>query len=441
MKKLLSAAFLAGWLGPAAAQIPPLTLYPTTANEILATPCGSAGMPLWRAICSSDMMAVFATANNWTTLQTFSGGLSALLPWVQPSNVALDPNRAVINSFPLTSEFGANTSSVVQALVGAVDVPSTATGTLMSGVSGYSRTASTASDAVGIFGEGEANAANVSIWGGNVVASNAPGFALNDGTGFDLTSLIGLEIDTAVSKKSGNVIPNIPIMGLWITGSATAQTTNTIDDAIDVGYAGVGNNVPWKDAIRIRTGASNVAAIEVDQAGTGNSQNSQYLIFSSTDAGGTGHINTIYGDNSLGSLILANSPGSCTVVTNGVGGGVTFWSCYNQVRALQPFLFSQLQDQSSSPTISSCGTSPAMSSGSTNSNGQFTIGTGTPAACTVTFSTAWPNNAFCTVSPANSAAAAITGGYYISASSKTGFTLMLGTGTSSAVFNYLCSGR
>lgn len=440
MKNLLSAAFLAGWVVPAAAQIPPLTLYPTTADVILGTPCGSTGTPLWRSICSSDMTAVFATANNWTTLQTFSGGLSAQLPWVQPSNVALDPNRAVINSFPLTSEFGANTSSVVQALVGAVDVPSTATGTLMSGVSGYSRTASTASDAVGIFGEGEANAANVSVWGGNVVASNAPGFGLNDGTGFDLTSLIGLEIDTAVSKKTGNVLPNVPTIGLWITGSATAQSTNTTFDALDIGFAGASTSTPWKDAIRIRSGASNAAAIEIDQAAAGNSQPSQNLTFVSMDSGGAGHIQTIYSPSTNG-LYLAPDAAGCAVITAGVGGGTEFWSCPTQVRAFVPFLTAQILDQSAVPTVSSCGTSPSVNAGSANSSGQFTTGTGTPAACTVTFSTAWPNNAFCTVSPANAAAAAITGGYYISASSRTAFTVTLGTGTSSAAFNYSCSGH
>jgi hypothetical protein len=63
--------------GLSKAQIPPLTLYPTAGNLILATPCGSAGTPLWRAVCPSDMTSVFSAANTWTALQAFPGGISA----------------------------------------------------------------------------------------------------------------------------------------------------------------------------------------------------------------------------------------------------------------------------------------------------------------------------------------------------------------------------
>jgi len=60
----------------ASAQIPPLTLYPTTADVILGTPCGTVGTPLWRAICSSDLAAVFSTANSWTAVQSFSPSIA-----------------------------------------------------------------------------------------------------------------------------------------------------------------------------------------------------------------------------------------------------------------------------------------------------------------------------------------------------------------------------
>jgi hypothetical protein len=94
------------------------------------------------------------------------------------------------------------------------------------------------------------------------------------------------------------------------------------------------------------------------------------------------------------------------------------------------------------PVISSCGTNPPVAAaGSSNSSGQFTLGTGTPTACTVTFLTAYATKAFCTVTPASSGGAAISGGYYISAQSKTAFTLTIGTGTDSLVFNYTCAGN
>jgi hypothetical protein len=94
------------------------------------------------------------------------------------------------------------------------------------------------------------------------------------------------------------------------------------------------------------------------------------------------------------------------------------------------------------PAISSCGTTPpAASAGSNAAAGQFTLGTGTPTACTVTFATAYATISFCTVTPASSGGAAITGGYYLSANDKTGFTITLGTGTSSLIFNYTCAGN
>jgi hypothetical protein len=77
MKKLILALFLLLSPVPAGSQIPPLTLYPSTANLILGTPCGSAGTPLWRSICASDLTGFLATANTWTALQTFSSGISS----------------------------------------------------------------------------------------------------------------------------------------------------------------------------------------------------------------------------------------------------------------------------------------------------------------------------------------------------------------------------
>jgi hypothetical protein len=70
-----AAAFLSA-AHMASAQIPPLTLYPTTADAILGTPCGTAGTPLWRAICSADLAAVFSTANSWTAVQSFSPSIA-----------------------------------------------------------------------------------------------------------------------------------------------------------------------------------------------------------------------------------------------------------------------------------------------------------------------------------------------------------------------------
>jgi len=103
-----------------------------------------------------------------------------------------------------------------------------------------------------------------------------------------------------------------------------------------------------------------------------------------------------------------------------------------QVRTTAAYL-----NSSPPPSLSSCGTSPSTAAGSSNQGGQITLGTGAPTACAVTFANAYPTYAFCTLTPAS----AYTGTYYLSGVSKSGFTINLGTGTSSAAFNYGCNGN
>jgi len=89
------------------------------------------------------------------------------------------------------------------------------------------------------------------------------------------------------------------------------------------------------------------------------------------------------------------------------------------------------------PTVSACGTSPVVNGGSNSTAGLVTTGTGTPTACTVTFTAPFPNQAFCTFS------LGITGPtapYFSTGPTKTGFTITWTTGTSSVPINYVCFG-
>jgi len=89
------------------------------------------------------------------------------------------------------------------------------------------------------------------------------------------------------------------------------------------------------------------------------------------------------------------------------------------------------------PTASTCGTSPAVDAGSSNHAGKITFGSAT-TACTLTFASAFANNAFCTVTP-GAQPAAVANIPYISAQSKTAFTIS--GGTASAVYYYNCGGN
>ena len=113
------------------------------------------------------------------------------------------------------------------------------------------------------------------------------------------------------------------------------------------------------------------------------------------------------------------------------------WTFSKNVATTTVFL-----NKSAVPILSTCGTgSPVAATGSGNQGGQFTVGGGTITTCTVTFANAYPNYAFCTISPANAGASAVTVLPYISASSKTAFTVTMAASTPGAAFNYSCQGQ
>lgn len=135
---------------------------------------------------------------------------------------------------------------------------------------------------------------------------------------------------------------------------------------------------------------------------------------------------------------FSNTAISCTQAsTSGSGTGATFTGQL----VIVPPAPTNATVYPNLPTLSTCGTSPSVSAGSSSNGGQFTLGTASPTACTVTFASPFATQAYCTVTPASSGGAAITGGYYLSAMSKTAFTLTIGTGTNSLVFDYNCEGN
>jgi len=89
------------------------------------------------------------------------------------------------------------------------------------------------------------------------------------------------------------------------------------------------------------------------------------------------------------------------------------------------------------PEASSCGDSPKVDVGSSNHAGRITFGSAT-TDCTLTFASAFANNAFCTVTP-GAQPAAVANIPYISAQSETAFTIS--GGTASAVYYYTCGGN
>ena len=107
------------------------------------------------------------------------------------------------------------------------------------------------------------------------------------------------------------------------------------------------------------------------------------------------------------------------------------------LQATDIYATGKLKSAAAAPAASTCGTGPSVDSGSSANAGRFTIGTGA-TACTLTFSVAYPTNAYCTVTPA-AQPAAFANIPYISAQSRTAFTVSGGTASTS--YYYTCGGN
>jgi hypothetical protein len=90
----------------------------------------------------------------------------------------------------------------------------------------------------------------------------------------------------------------------------------------------------------------------------------------------------------------------------------------------------------STPTITSCGTSPAIDGRSTDNGGFIKTGGGSVHSCTITYSTAFPNIAFPVVTSANSQV-----GYWIYPATNTGFTINFTSSNPGADYIYLVQGK
>lgn len=140
---------------------------------------------------------------------------------------------------------------------------------------------------------------------------------------------------------------------------------------------------------------------------------------------------------------LSNGGTACAAATGTSGHTVPFLDDANTWSSAQTFqsyiVATHYLSSGTAPSASSCGGSPSIDGLSTNGAGSVTFGTGGPTSCTVAFSAAYPNNAYCSISPANAAAFATTA--YLSAQSATGFIITTAAPASGAKYQFVCLGR
>lgn len=143
-----------------------------------------------------------------------------------PTQGTLDSARFVVNNFPLGQEVGGSSvTAVVQALVGAVDLPSITSPitTQVNGVAGYVRNGTASSptqvNTVAVFGQAAINVTGIcQVWGANFVANNG---------GFSGGTLFGTEIDV-----NSTTLAPAKALGLSING--VFSSTPTLSHAIDI---------------------------------------------------------------------------------------------------------------------------------------------------------------------------------------------------------------
>lgn len=259
------------------------------------------------------------------------------------------------------------------------------------------------------FGRWGASSSSMTDWLSNLTGAQVIGGAWTFSS--MVTGAVGFTATTGgVTATAGNIVATAGNISATV-GSVSAGTTVTGGTGV---VATTGNIVATAGAVSANT----------------------------TVTGGTGVVATTGNVTSTAGNVVA-TVGAVTAGTT-VTGGTGVSATTGDVVAVAGNVVAKtaLTASAALPTISSCGTSPpAATAGSSNNAGQFTLGTGTPTACTVTFSATYANYAYCTVTPASSGGAAISGGYYISAQSNAAFTLTIGTGTDSLVFNYTCVGN
>ena len=278
------------------------------------------------------------TANYWDStnhrqLIGFSGSSSGAVAhseeikdagpsWTSPSKY--DSFRVDVNALGQANQGG----SQANAIIGAVDTPSSSIFVQSNGVTGYARTASGTTAAVGVLGVGQANATNFfGTWGGNFIGTNTPtGIDDSAGTGFNSGATVyGIEVDINV-KKAGAATYSGTITGIQLTGDTESAIAGD-SRAINVDKLGITNSVAWNHGFITQDAACNVG-ISLGCTGTGNGVGSQSLVLKARTSGGTvlspnftadssGNINIIPGTNAA--VLLDDSTGSSVIIaTTGV---------------------------------------------------------------------------------------------------------------------------
>ncbi len=291
-----------------------LGIGPLQSGYTSATGLGSAAN--YAVGTSGASLGLFNTQNSWSP---------PVPPWTTFTTL-YQGDLYNLGGLPAGSMDAHNAGAVAmtEALVGAVDVPVGAVNAtfINAGVAGYSRSATPAAAAVGVFGGAMANVAGASTWGLNTIATNTTQIVPATQTGLNGVTAYSIEADLNIMKLPGGGTPTGTVRGLAIFSGSEVHPSGGAY-GIEVGPFGQGSfgNTIWWDSAIVIDGAPNTTAIQIGAKGAGTtSLPSQSIAFNSYNSSSTLLTSTIGADPN-GNLQITPGAGGATNIVGTVTEG------------------------------------------------------------------------------------------------------------------------
>lgn len=234
-------------------------------------------------------------------------------PWTSSSfNTIYDSARIVVSGFPLSGEWGNDTSAIAQALVGALSIPSDVTSNWKqgTGVAGYAQSAATnAPGAVGVYGQGNLAGVN-GAWGANFATAN---YTSNNTSAGIAGNLWGVEIDVNTAPSGSGSSAPANAWGETVVSAAYAAPSGDFDGVLI--QRALTSQMPFNYGFRTQGGSASVAFQAGPTHETLSNRASQPIQLVSRNASGN-LVTSQLVEDPAGDLTIASGPGAIVYLTD-----------------------------------------------------------------------------------------------------------------------------
>ena len=271
--------------------------------------------------------------------------------------------------------------------------------------------------------------------GGAIVGADAVYSDINSGTGY--ISVFGTNNARALLGANGVAPSQVVFIGGF------GNVANTFTDVVTINspgiVIGIGLNKPSEYDTAIGYSALNSST----QDGNKNAAFGYYSLNADTTGGSnsafgyqSGDLITTGGNNTIAGFQVASSTlttGSGNILLGTSNAVTTPASSSSNFIDIGQLLFFN-KNSTAAPTVSSCGTSPAIDTKANMASGTVTVGSGTVSSCTITFASALNTWNHCRVTSQAGKIAGLAYTYTTTAITVTATSL------TSDVFDYQCDG-